>query len=55
MDPDIHPYFDSQIHRAETHLGLVRLVSSTTADQAFLPINMKKQRMYWNEDYPLVI
>ena len=53
MDPDIHPYSDSQICRAESHLGLVRLISSTTADQAYLPINIEKQRMYWNKDYPL--
>ena len=56
MNPTTHPYSDSQISRAKTHLGLVQvnpLTPLTPAKQAYLPINIKKQQMYWNANYPL--
>jgi len=50
-------WFDSalQITIAEQRIGLTRKTRSTTAYQAFLPINKQKQWMFWNLPYPLGI
>ena len=45
-------YSIEQIQRAEDRLGLSMKVGSTTAYQAFLPINVAKRRDYWNENFP---
>ena len=45
-------YSPSQIGRAEEELGLSRKVGSTTAYQAFLPINIARRHDYWNRPYP---
>lgn len=54
-NPANKPYSKSQIHRAETRLGLTRKTGSTTSTKAYLPINLQKRRQYWNEPYPLGI
>ena len=36
----------------EDRIGLSRKVGSTTAYQAFLPINLAKREIYWTMDYP---
>lgn len=46
-------YSPSQITKAEQMIGLSRKRGSTTAYQAFLPINMQKRWNYWNLPYPL--
>lgn len=48
-------YSDSQIHCAETRLGLLRKVSSRTSQDAYRPINLGKRRLYWERAYPLGI
>ena len=48
-------YSDSQICRAETRLGLTRKKGSTTAFQAYLPINVLKRQNYFNMNYPVGI
>ena len=41
-------YSRSDITEAEKLLNLTRKVGATTADQAFLPINILKRQMFWN-------
>jgi len=48
-------YTAPQITKAETRLGLTRKGGSTTAYQAYLPINLLKRWMYWNLPYPFGI
>jgi len=43
---------DAQIVRAEQKLCLSRKVSSTTAKEAYLAINIQKRYNYWNLQYP---
>ena len=53
LDPTKEPYSDSQVHRAECLLGLKRKAASTTADLAFLPVNLQKREFYWTLPPPL--
>ena len=53
LDPTKEPYSDSQVHRAECLLGLRRKAASTTADLAFLPVNLQKREFYWTLPPPL--
>ena len=46
-NPANPPYSRSQIHRAETRLGIWLKVGSTTSDMAYTPINLEKRRQYW--------
>lgn len=48
-------YTAGQISEAEDHLGLSMKVSSTTARQALLPINILKRQNFWTLPYPLGI
>ena len=48
-------YCHSQISLAETRIGLTRKRASTTAYQAFLPVNLRKRWIFWNLPYPLGI
>ena len=48
-------YTPSQITEAEKRIGLTRKAASTTAYQAYLPINLQKRWMYWNLPYPFGI
>ena len=48
LDPDVEPYSPSQIFRAEKLLGLSKKAASTTADLAYLPINIQRRENYWN-------
>ena len=50
--PNIPPYSDSQISRAEDRLGLSRKKSSKTSKLAYSPTNLAKRRAYWECDYP---
>ena len=45
-------YTIDQIKRAEDRLGLSMKVGSTTAYQAFKPINVAKRHDYWNREFP---
>lgn len=45
-------YSASQISNAEDRLGLSLKVSSTTARQAMLPINIQKRHNFWHLPYP---
>jgi hypothetical protein len=45
-------YTPSQITKAEIRIGLTRKRGSTTAFQAYLPINRRKRWLYWNMPYP---
>ena len=47
LDPTIDPISDSQLHRAEKLLDLTRKAASTTANQAYTPVNMTKRDLYW--------
>jgi hypothetical protein len=51
-DPNVEPFSPSQIHRAEELLDLHRKAASTTAEQAYLPVNLTKRRWYWEMEYP---
>ena len=51
-NPTNRPYSDSQIHRAEVRLNLTRKAASTTSNDAYLPINLRKRHMYWNMNCP---
>lgn len=51
-DPFFHFYTNSQIAYAEQRIGLVRKRGSTTALQAYLPINICTCWIYWNLLYP---
>ena len=52
VNPANAVYSDSQICRAEARLGLTRKKGSTTAFQAYLPINVLKRQNYFRMDYP---
>ena len=57
---EMSPFVFIQLHRllstkAETRLGLTKKSGSTTAYQAYLPINLQKRWMYWNLPYPFGI
>lgn len=54
-NPNFRFYAPSQITRAEDSLSLTRKQGSTTAYQAFLPINLLKRWMFWNLPYPFGI
>jgi len=45
-------YLHSQLSRAEQLLELESVRASTTADDAFLPINLRKRDNYWNVQPP---
>ena len=45
-------YLSSQITKAEQSIRLTRKRRSTTAYQAFLPVNLQKRWMFWNMPYP---
>lgn len=51
-----NPFFrffsPSQITRAEQNLGLTSKRGSTTARQAYYPINVEKRWIFWNMPYP---
>ena len=47
-NPTEAPYSISQVHRAEVRLGLWLKVGSSTADEAYCPINLSKRRQYGN-------
>ena len=51
-DPFFRFYTNSQITYAEQRIGLTRKRGSTTAFQAYLPINLRKRCIYWNLPYP---
>ena len=55
LDPTVAPYSNSQIHRAEKLLGLRRKAASTTADNAYLPINLQRREAYHTQPPPLGI
>ena len=48
-------YSRSQITEAEKLIGLSRKAGSSTAYQAFLPMNIQKRWNYWNLPYPMGI
>ena len=50
--PHIKPYSRSQVYGAEALLGLLRKAASTTADAAYLPINLHRRDMYWDYHFP---
>lgn len=49
---DFRFYSASQITIAEQRIGLTRKRGSTTAYQAYLPINKQKRWMFWNLPFP---
>ena len=51
--PNVPPYSDSQICRAEQRLGLSRKAASSTSQEAYLPKNLMKRKIYWEYLYPL--
>ena len=51
-DPFFRFYSNGQITEAESRIGMTRKCGSTTAFQAFLPINKLKRWMYWHLPYP---
>jgi hypothetical protein len=53
--PNVAPYSDSQIYRAEKRLGLSRKAASRTSQFAYTPANLEKRKMYWERSYPLGI
>ncbi len=53
IDPTKDPYSGSQVHQAEQLLGLKRKATSTTANLAFLPVNLQKCELYWTLPPPL--
>lgn len=54
-DVNFRFYTPSQISKAECRIGLTTKCGSTTAYQAYLPINVLKRWMYWNLPYPFGI
>ena len=54
-DPTFQFYSHTQLSRAEKRLQLTRKKGSTTAYQAFLPVNVMKRWRFWNLPYPLGI
>ena len=53
MDPAGVPFRPAAVVHAEHLLGLRRKVSSTTCQRAFLPLNMYKRHVFWNQNNPL--
>ncbi|KAK1735686.1 hypothetical protein QTG54_013849 [Skeletonema marinoi] len=51
--PNVKPYSNSQICRAEQRLGLSRKAASSTSQEAYSPKNLMKRKMYWEYPYPL--
>lgn len=51
-DPNFRFYSGSQIWEADIRIGMTRKCGSTTAYQAYLPINKQKRWMYWHLPYP---
>jgi len=47
LDPTKEPYSNLQVNQAGSLLGLMRKAASTTADLAFLPVNIQKRELYW--------
>ena len=54
-NPSFSFYSPSQILRAEALIGLSRKKGSTTAYQAFYPVNLRKRWNYWNMAFPIGI
>ena len=54
-NPNFNFYSGSQFSRAEKSIYLTTKRSSTTANQAFLFVNMQKRENYWNLPYPFGI
>jgi transposase len=54
-DPSWRFYHPSQISKAESLIGLSRKAGSTTAYQAFLPINIQLRWEYFNLPFPMGI
>jgi hypothetical protein len=54
-NPNFRFYTDSQITDADYRIGMTRKCGSTTAYQAYLPINKQKRWMYWHMPYPFGI
>jgi len=52
---DFKFYSPSQISEAEDRIGLTRVAGSTTAYQAFFPVNRQKRWNYWNLPFPFGI
>ena len=50
--PDQRFYSSTQIKDAEERLGMSMKVGSTTAYQAFRPINLIRREDYWTRNYP---
>ena len=48
-------YSPSQISRTEESIGILRKRGSTTSNQAYYPINLRKQWHYWDMSFPLGI
>ena len=51
-NPSVLPYSHSQIYRAEQRVQLWRKVASTTSEQAYRPVNLRKRKNYWEKSYP---
>ena len=51
-NPALRFYSTNQIKTAEDRLGLSMEVGSTTAYQAFCPVNLIRRDNYWNRNYP---
>jgi hypothetical protein len=49
MNPTVDPYSPSQVVRAEQRLGLSRKAASTTSECAYIPINLTKRVIYWED------
>jgi len=49
--PNVLRYSNSQICRAEQRLGLSRKAASSTSQEAYLPKNLIKRKIYW--EYPV--
>jgi len=52
MDPAGVPLRPAAVVHAEHLLGLRRKASSMTCQRAFLPLNMYKRHVFWNQNYP---
>jgi hypothetical protein len=53
IDPTMEPFSNLQVYHVEYLLGLKRKAASTTADLAFLPVNLQKHELYWTQPPPL--
>ena len=49
MNNTVDPYYPCQIIRAEHRLGLSRKAASTTSECAYIPINLTKRSIYWED------